>query len=228
MISWIQFKEYAMDIYNEDLFIRFIEENPLRFSAQRMAIARKDFYGHRHGTASDEFADYVLWAEKSPARHEHFGAFLLPLIKENGWCAILEVGCGETALLSEYLYQELGDNVTITAMDQCDIKCGDPSVKIIKHKFTGTENLAEYDAVIAQEPCEAAELIVKACTEQNVPYCVILCGVPHTRLTGVLDDDVYDWYAYLLSTYPNSKFTKWYNGRFSSGCIYSENMFNKK
>ena len=217
-----------MDIYNEDLLNRFEEKNPIRFSEQRMIIVRRDFYNHKSGTVSDEFVDFVLWAEKLPARHEHFGAFLLPIIRDNAWKSVLEVGCGETALLSEYLHNALEANVTITAMDQCDIQCNVFGINLVKQRFTGTEVLSGFNAVIAQEPCEATELIIKACTEQNVPYCVILCGVPHTRLTGVLDEDVYAWYAYLLSTYPNSRFAIWNNGRFSSGCIYSENGFDRK
>ena len=217
-----------MDIYNEDLLNRFAVKNPLRFSEQRMALVRRDFYNHKRGTVSDEFVDFVLWAEKLPARHEHFGSFLLPIIRDNAWKSVLEVGCGETALLSEYLYQALAGNVTITALDQCDIQCNVSGINLVMHKFTGVEDLSAFDAVIAQEPCEATELIIKSCTEQNVPYCVILCGVPHIRLTGVFDDDVYAWYAYLLSTYPNSQFAIWNNDRFSSGCIYSENGFDRK
>ncbi len=217
-----------MDIYNEELLNRFADENPLRFSEQRMELVRRDFYEHKRGIVSDEFVDYVLWTEELPARHEHFGTFLLSIIKEQGWNTILEVGCGETALLSDFLHHALGESVTITAMDQCDIQCDDIAVKIVKQKFTGAEDLSGFDAVIAQEPCEAAELIIKACTEQKIPFCVILCGVPHKRLTGELDDDVHAWYAYLLSTYPHSRFTIWDNGRFSSGCIYSENGFDRK
>ena len=56
---------------------------------------------------------------------------------------------------------------------------------------------------------------------------MILCGVAHTRLTGELDEDAYDWYAYLMKTYPGCGFQLWKNGRFSSGCIYSENVFYK-
>lgn len=130
-----------MDIYNEDLFVRFTEENPLRFLKQRMELVRRDFYDHTRGIVSDEFVDYFLWAEKLPARHEHFGAFLVPIIKQNDWHVILEVGCGEIALLSECLSQKLGDNVTITAMDQYDIQCEDSSIKLVRQKFTDTEDL---------------------------------------------------------------------------------------
>ena len=89
-----------MDIYNEEMLNDYIAENPLRFSEKRLSLVRRDFYEHKRGTVSDEFVDYVLWAEKSPARHEHFGDFLLPIIRDNSWSSILEVGCGETVLLA--------------------------------------------------------------------------------------------------------------------------------
>ena len=217
-----------MDIYNENLFAEFIKDNPLKFSNHRMELVRKDFYGQHHGTVSDEFADYVLWAEKLPARHEKFGTFLLPIIRDNRWKSILEVGSGENALLSLFLRNMLEENIKITAMDKCVITCDNPNINIINREFTCKEKLTDYNAVIAQEPCDAAEPIIRACTDQNIPYCVILCGVPHTRLTGILDTDVYEWYAYLIKTYPGSRFTKWRNGRFSSWCIYSENGFDEK
>ena len=92
-----------MEIYNEDLFASFIKDNPLNFSERRMELVRKDFYGQHHGTVSDEFADYALWAEKLPARHGKFGTFLLPIIRDNGWKSILEVGSGENAPLFLFL-----------------------------------------------------------------------------------------------------------------------------
>ena len=217
-----------MDIHNKETFTQFKELNPLEFSERRMQLAENDFYRPRHGLVSDEYVEYVLWAEGTPARHEQFGEFLLPTIKANGWRSLLEVGCGEAALLSRYLYDRLCNDVSITAVDQSEITCRHPKIRLMQKTFTGAEDLTGYDAVIALDPCEAAELIVKACTEQNVPYCVVLCGVPHRRLTGELDEDAYGWYAYLISTYPDCGFRIWKNGRFSSGCIYSKQDFDKK
>ncbi len=211
-----------MDIYSEETLMQFAEQNPLDFSEHRIEFVRRDFYRQKRKTVSDEFVDYVLWAEGNPSRQEHFGIFLLPVIKARNWKSILEVGCGETALLSKWLYSHLEGKVKMTAIDKCNIHCDEPEITLIQREFSDNEKLTDYDAVIAQEPCEASELIIKNCTEQKIPFCVILCGVPHTRLTGELDKDAYSWYAYLLKTYPDCKFMIWKNGRFSSGCIYSE------
>lgn len=217
-----------MEIYSEDTLNQFIAQNPLRFSEKRMKLVKKDFYRKQRKTVSDEFVDFVLWAEEESARHEHFGAYLLPFIRKNQWNSILEVGCGEEPLLAEWLYHQLEGEVSITAMDICEMHCHEPHIPCIQKAFSADENLSGYDAVIAQEPCDAAERIIKACTGQKVPFCVILCGVPHTRLTGELDEDAYAWYAYLIKSYPNCGFQIWKNGRFSSGCIYSESDFYRE
>ena len=83
-----------MDIYSEDTLNQFIAQNPLRFSEKRMEPVKKDFYRKHRKTVSYEFVDFVLWAEEESARHEHFGAYLLPFIRKNLWNSILEVGCG--------------------------------------------------------------------------------------------------------------------------------------
>ncbi len=215
-----------MDIYSEESFKQFAEQNPLRFSERRIEIARRDFYKERKKTASDEYADYVLWAEGEPSRHEHFGKYLLSFINKNGWKSVLEVGCGEETLLAQWLYQNI-DDVSITAMDLCEMHCDEPEIRLVRKAFDENEDLSGFDVVVAQEPCDATESIISACTKQNVPFCVILCGVPHTRLTGELDENAYDWYAYLLKTYPGCGFQIWRNGRFSSGCIYSEGFLDK-
>ena len=123
-----------MEIYNENLFAEFIKDNSLKFSDHRIELVRKDFFGQHHVTVSDEFADYVLLAEKLPARHEKFGTFLLPIIRDNGWKSILEVGSGENALLSLFLRNMLEENIKITAMDKCEIICDNPNINIINRE----------------------------------------------------------------------------------------------
>ena len=214
-----------MNIFDEEKFVQFITENPLNFSEKRIKTAKDDFYSERNGLITDELAEFILWKKGLPARYEHFGNFLLPYIQSNDWKSILEVGCGEAFLLSKHLHNQLKGKTSFTAVDICEFTDEAPKIKLIRTEFTGTENLSQYDAVIAQEPCDAAERIIKVCTEQNKPFFVILCGVPHRRLTGELDDDVHQWYDYLLETYPNCKFKIWRNGCFSSGCIYSEKGF---
>ncbi len=128
-----------MEIYNEDLFAKYIKDNSLKFSDHRMELVRKDFFGQHHVTVSDEFADYVLWAEKLPARHEKFGTFLLPIIRDNGWKSILEksileVGSGENAPLFLFLRNIREENIKITVMDKCEMICDNPNINIINRE----------------------------------------------------------------------------------------------
>ena len=73
-----------------------------------------------------------------------------------------------------------------------------PSLQAIKSEFDcRTASLAGYDLVIGQEPCEAAEHIIRAGLEQNVPFIVALCGTPHRLISGEQPEDVWEWYHYL-------------------------------
>ncbi|MBR1444592.1 MAG: hypothetical protein IJ583_13795 [Firmicutes bacterium] len=214
-----------MEIYNEEKFKRFMEENPFKFSEERIERAKKDFYEPRKGVMCDELVEFVLWANGYPARHEKFGDHLLPIIKRNEWKNVLEVGCGEVFLLSEYLFEKLEGKVKFTAMDKCGFARDSKDITLIDDEFTENYDISGYDLIIAQEPCEAAECIIKNCTENDKPFCVILCGAPHKRLTGEIDEDVNSWYIYLMKTYPQCGFGIWRNGRFHSGYIYSTEEF---
>lgn len=55
------------------------------------------------------------------------------------------------------------------------------------------------DCVIAQEPCDATEHIVRACTSQNIPFLMTLCGVPHKLISGKTLRSVNEWYDYLVN-----------------------------
>ena len=58
-------------------------------------------------------------------------------------------------------------------------------------------DISQYDAVIAQEPCEATEHIVRSCTESNKDFIISLCGVPHKLINGKIPDNAHEWYDYL-------------------------------
>ena len=83
--------------------------------------------------------------------------------------------------------------------------CIDPNVELqnntihcIKGKFDYTKfDLSSYDFIIAQEPCDATEHIVRACINQNKPFIMSLCGVPHKLISGKMPKDIQEWYNYL-------------------------------
>ena len=55
----------------------------------------------------------------------------------------------------------------------------------------------KYDAVIAQEPCEATEHIIRACLMAAKPFVISLCGTPHALISGEEPETLQEWYAYL-------------------------------
>lgn len=50
---------------------------------------------------------------------------------------------------------------------------------------------------MAQEPCDAAEHLIRACKIQKKNLILTLCGVPHARLDGKMPEDVFEWHDYL-------------------------------
>ena len=73
-------------------------------------------------------------------------------------------------------------------------------VTFIKEKFDYIKfDISGYDYVIAQEPCDATEHIVRACVNSKVPFIMSLCGVPHKLISGSMPKDYKEWYEYLLS-----------------------------
>lgn len=149
----------------------------------------------RSGTISDEYVDYLLWSRGIPSRQELFADFLAKKLPAN--INVLEVGGGRTYRLSRILSQR---GYHLTCVDPKLELGGSDEVKLIKEKFNcRTFDLSPYDYVIAQEPCDATEHIVRACLNQNVPFIISLCGVPHKLISGKMPASAEEWYDYLVS-----------------------------
>lgn len=151
-------------------------------------------------TISDERFDFKLWCNGFPSRQEYFARYISKRLAGKNCAKILEVGCGRTGILSRMLSEK---GYCMTAIDpKLDLSSNSvkkSNVRFIKNEFSyKTFDLSEYDYVIAQEPCDATEHIVRACTTQNVPFIMILCGVPHRLISGEMPKDVEEWYNYLL------------------------------
>lgn len=144
---------------------------------------------------SDEYFDFKLWCNNLHSRQESFAKFIVKKLSKNGGAKILEVGGGRTGRLSRILKEK---GFKMTCMDP-KLEVKDSEIEFIKGKFNDKYNLSEYDYVIAQEPCEATEHIVRACTKQSVPFMLVLCGVPHKLICGSNPKDVDEWYDYLIN-----------------------------
>lgn len=183
---------------NSYWFDLYKQTNPNELSPEQFQNLKKEFSTTLFSdTMSDEYLDFLLWMHNIPSRQELFAEFLLKRLPKNHSIQVLEVGGGRTHRLSRLLSQS-GFNLT----------CIDPkldltiqsSVKLIKEQFNyKTFDLSPYDYVVAQEPCDATEHIVRACVNQKVPFMISLCGVPHKLISGKMPSSADEWYDYLVN-----------------------------
>ena len=170
--------------------------NPHELDSNQLKELEKEILKPDKNIMSDQYLDFLLWCKGLPSRQESLANFIEKKLSKYPGAKILEVGCGRTARLSRILSKQ-GFNMT------CIDSVVEPSlvenVTAIKGLFNHkTFDLSEYDFVIAQEPCDATEHVVLACTKQNKPFFMSLCGVPHKRLSGGMPKTYEEWYNHLL------------------------------
>lgn len=176
------------------------KENPNRLTAEQFAALEQEILHPQKGIISDEYLDYKFWCQGLPSRQECFAAYLKDEILPHRELRILEVGCGRYAGLSVLLK---GMGYRMTCMDPKAESVEDEEIEVRKEAFFyENADLRDYDFVVAQEPCDATEHIVRACTGQKVPFVIVLCGVPHERISGGMPEDVYEWYNHLARIDP--------------------------
>ncbi len=176
-------------------FQMFCVENPLGFDEDELSKIKRDIVTLGNGVKSDEYVDFVLWNKGLKTRQESFAEYIEKVLPKERYHKLLEVGCGKRARLSEYLVKAGYD------MTGIDPKIEDSAgyVRCIRGEFDWkSTDISEYDAVVAQEPCEATEHIVRACVQNRKNFVIFLCGTPHRLLTGEVLADVWEWYKYLL------------------------------
>lgn len=150
----------------------------------------------KKGLISDELLDFKLWCAGKPSRQESFAEYVLGILPQDRKISILEVG-GRNGRVSQLL-----------AKHGYQVSCMDPLLETEDEWLEGIEagretfefgktDLSSYDWVVAQEPCEATEHIVRACTKQGMPYIIALCGVQHRLISGEIPENIFDWYDYL-------------------------------
>lgn len=176
-------------------FERYKKANPNELTPLELVELQKELNKPSTGASSDQHLDFLLWCNGHPSRQELFAKYLMKYLPKRDGVKVLEVGCGRTAKLSRIL-AEKGFIMT----------CIDPKVDTsllngitsIKAKFDYRKfDLSEYDFIIAQEPCDATEHIIRACTSHDKPFIVSLCGTPHKLLSGEMPKNYQDWFDYL-------------------------------
>ena len=167
-----------------------------------------DILAPRADMVYDEYVDFLLWNNQKPGRQEgflhHLSNHLLPTFSS---CRkILEVGCGRYAWLSRKL-ADMGYQVTaIDPRLSKDIR-STATLKLYSNAFHSYDQkclqlASSQDLVLAQEPCDGTEQIVRACEQLEIPYYIVLCGAPHMRIDQVLPHTRDEWYGYLQELAP--------------------------
>lgn len=178
--------------------------NPHELTTQQFTSLEKELRHSNDPHLSDQYYDFLLWCGNHPSRQECLANFISKKLSKHPGAKILEVGCGRTARLSRFMNKN-GFQMT----------CIDPNLDLSSiEKFEGIEgirgkfdyrkfDISPYDYVIAQEPCDATEHIVRACVAVDKPFFMALCGVPHKLINGKLPKNHNEWYDYLKGIAPD-------------------------
>lgn len=180
-------------------FASFARENPFDLTADQLAQLKHDLAQPDAETASDELVDFTLWRSGLPPRQARFAKYAAQIFPLRSYPHLLEVGCGRRAraamLLAEKGYQ-------MSAIDpQLSVKT--EGIHGMRACFQDhQEIISAYDAIIAQEPCEATEHIICSCAAKHVPFLISLCAGPHRFINGHMPSSTEEWITHMQEIDP--------------------------
>lgn len=180
------------------------KKNPNELTDEQFEKIKDEMENPKSKIISDEYFDFKLWCLGYPSRQESFAEYVAKRLKRKNVKKVLEVGCGRTYRLSRILDKK-GFEMTCIDPKVEKLSACESDITAKKEIFDFKYDLSDYDCIVAQEPCDATEHIVRACIEQNKPFIMTLCGVPHTLISGEEPENVYEWYAYLLNISKENK-----------------------
>lgn len=180
------------------------KKNPNELTEKQLKKIKSEMESPKGNTISDEYFDFRLWCLGYPSRQESFAEYVAKRLERKKAKKVLEVGCGRTYRLSRIL-EKKGFEMTCIDPKVENLATYESNIVVKKEMFDFKYALDNYDCIVAQEPCDATEHIVRACEEQDKPFIMTLCGVPHTLISGEEPENVYEWYAYLLNISKENK-----------------------
>ncbi len=188
----------------KEKFTFFCRENPFGFTEEQLHKIQADILKSDKRVVTDEYIDFLLWTKGLQSRQQYFATYLEKILPISKYRNLLEVGCGRNAALAKMLAEK---GYCMTAMDPQlteEDSAIFPVIGIRDSFVYDKVDLQEYDAVIAQEPCDATEHIVRACLEQRKNYVISLCGTAHRLINGEMPKDAYAWFEYLQQIVPDN------------------------
>lgn len=96
------------------LLQEFKQVNPCEFSNEQFEKIESDILHPRKGIVYDEYLDFTLWRKGLNTRQEYLSEYIEMFLPAEKYHSLLEVGCGETAILSKVLVKK---GYQMTAMD---------------------------------------------------------------------------------------------------------------
>lgn len=188
------------ELLMNDKFNLFRKVNPCGFGEEQLNRLEYELNHPRYGLISDEMVDYTLWLNGLKSRQEYFAEYVAQIFTRDKYTHLLEVGCGHNARLSCLLSFK---GYMMSAID--------PKLKDVKDNIEGIKDyfdyevtsISKYDAIIAQEPCDVTEHIIRSCVKEKKNFIINLCASPHRLINGEMPASIDEWYDYLKAIDPN-------------------------
>lgn len=182
---------------NEKTLDSFCAINPFSFSNEQLEKLKNDMKHPKKRLICDERVDFLLWCKYGLSRQDYFAEFVSTLFSKEKYPFLLEVGCGYNARLS-ILLSEKGYHMS--AIDPKVNETINNKITLVPTSFDyTTTDISSYSAIIAQEPCDGTEHIIRACIKEKKDFIIALCGVPHALINGTIPNNCDEWYSYLVN-----------------------------
>lgn len=138
--------------------------------------------------------------------HNHNELMMLELIRKyivDKNTSIVDICCGQSAVLSQYLYDDGYKNITaidrVVDKEYLSIEYQN-NIKFIKENYDRNTDISDYDWALAIHPCNLTELIINMFKAQNKGVILAPCEVPNNFCKRRIE-----WIDYLDNKYPEIK-----------------------
>ena len=131
----------------------FLKENPfVDYDAEQLCRLKQEIDHPQDGRSSDEKINCLLWQRGQKSRQESFCCYVVRNFPCRRYPHLLEVGCGRQARLSQLLAQQ---GYQMSAIDPKLQRIPAHVEGIVASFHHARTPISSYDAIIAQEPCDA-------------------------------------------------------------------------